>query len=170
MVLGQRKRGVILMIGILSLWAGGILIGGIGVIDQYNATEVQGTQVVVRRSWWFFGQAMIGPSIIVERYRNMQAHGHAQDHPSDFGDPRTALVPPQTEQDVAPPYEPGLAKVAEQGTLYTSLAGLLNLLAIIDALYCDPKRRMNFEKPVDEPAGDDQAAPDDALVNAEAAG
>jgi hypothetical protein len=152
-VLGQRKRGIILMIAILSLWGGGILIGGISVIDQYDRTEPQPTATKLTRSWWFYGQAMIGPSIVVERMRNSMAHSYAQqraDHNGYgvfSGDPRTVIVPTQEGEEIAPPYEPSLARVAEQGTLFTALAGLLNLLAIMDAMYCDPKRRMRFENP-----------------------
>ena len=40
-----------------------------------------------------------------------------------------------------PPFEPAFGKTGEQGVLYTSLAGLLNLLAIMDVLYCDPEAR-----------------------------
>ena len=43
-----------------------------------------------------------------------------------------------------------MPEVTEQGTLYTALAGMLNLLAMIDVLYCDAaaRRRQNAATPV----------------------
>ena len=42
-----------------------------------------------------------------------------------------------------PTYEPSFGRVNEQGVLYTALAGLLNLLAILDVVYQDPRLREN---------------------------
>ena len=111
-ILGQRKRGIILAVAILSLWLLGLFIGGISVIDRNDRTEGANT-----RSWWYYGQALIAPSIAVEMFRNNLKEN----------DPEA--------------YEPSFGRMAEQGTLYTALAGMLNLLAIIDVLYCDPAYR-----------------------------
>lgn len=37
-------------------------------------------------------------------------------------------------------YEPGFGRVQEQAVLYTALAGLLNLLAMMDVMYRDPTK------------------------------
>jgi len=37
-----------------------------------------------------------------------------------------------------PAYEPSFGHIKEQGVLYTALAGLLNLLAILDVAYREP--------------------------------
>lgn len=66
---------------------------------------------------WFLGQMLVGPSLAVDVY-------HQQ------------LPPPLPGNN--PPYTPSLARVNEQGVLYTALAGLLNLLAVLDVLYRDP--------------------------------
>ena len=70
---------------------------------------------------WFFGQMMIAPSIAVG-YATTQVK-------------RAQMV---TED---PLYEPSFARVNEQGILFTALAGLLNLLAIIDIAYRPQHRK-----------------------------
>ena len=120
--LGQRQRGCILMVVIGSLWLGGLLIGGISVIDHRHRTE-QG-----QWSLWYFGQAMLAPSVAVNTAHQTLKRAHPVRAPQAVSDPR-------------PLYEPAYGHVMEQGVLYTALAGLLNLLCIIDVLYHDPDRR-----------------------------
>lgn len=110
-MLGQKGRGLILLASIGLLWVGGFFIGGVGVFDR------KGHPV------WFMGQMLIAPSVLVEGYhRSLQ----------------TAGLPPRPD-DPAGPYQPSFGHVHEQGVLYTALAGMLNLLAIMDVLYRDPK-------------------------------
>ncbi len=152
-ILGQKKRGIVLGAAILSLWMGGILIGGISVVDRYDRVEPADDNYpeAPSRSWWFWGQAMIAPSLAVDYLREKMLRNHVGEmgygevqygsrHPYR-GNPRRTLVPQDNPADLPPPYEPSFGKVAEQGTLYTALAGMLNLLAMIDVLYCDPRRR-----------------------------
>jgi hypothetical protein len=96
-LLGERRRGTILMLTLMLLWLAGLVIGGIGVIDHEQ------------KWWWFCGQMLAAPSVLVDWLRPMVS-------------------------DV----EASLGRVAEQGTLYVTLAGLLNLVAILDVLYRDP--------------------------------
>ncbi len=49
LVLGEKKRAALIATGVLGLFFGGILIGGIDVIDSREDRV------------WFFGQAMVGP-------------------------------------------------------------------------------------------------------------
>lgn len=109
-VLGQPRRAVILGTTIGTLWLTGLLIGGISVIDRQNHPA------------WFLGQMLIAPSFVANHYRNTLV----RDHDGSF-DPAGH-----------PPFEPAYARAQEQGTLFTSLAGLLNLLAMIDVLYREP--------------------------------
>ena len=109
-MLGQKGRGAILLACIGLLWAGGFFIGGVGVFDR------KGHPV------WFMGQMLIAPSVLVEGYhRSLQTSG----------------LPPRPD-DPTGPYQPSFGHVHEQGVLYTALAGMLNLLAIMDVLYRDP--------------------------------
>ncbi len=109
-LLGQKARGVILVVSILGLWLGGLIIGGISVIDREQHTA------------WFIGQSLIGPSILVNSYH--QSLRHRQ------------VGGPQPDDNAL--YEPSYGRMHEQGTLYTALAGMLNLLAIMDVIYRDP--------------------------------
>ncbi len=111
-MLGQKGRGVIILASIGLIWVGGLFIGGVGVFDR------KGHPV------WFMGQMLIAPSVLVEGYhRSLQSTGGLPPRPDD---PNGA-------------YQPSFGHVHEQGVLYTSLAGMLNLLAIMDVLYRDPK-------------------------------
>ncbi len=111
LLLGQRGRAAILFASIGLLWLGGFFIGGVGVFDRKS------------HPIWFMGQMLIAPSVLVEGYhRSLQ---------SPEG------LPPRPD-DPAGPYQPSYGHVHEQGVLYTSLAGMLNLLAMMDVLYRDP--------------------------------
>ncbi len=153
LILGQKRRGIVLCVAILALWLCGILIGGISVIDRHDRGEPPDNNPGARsQSWWFYGQAMVAPSLLVDFLRSGMANSHAikSGHPED-PNPRGLLLPLRAnDSDSAPPYEPSFGRVAEQGTLYTALAGMLNLLAIIGVLYCDPRaRRREFpDKPL----------------------
>jgi hypothetical protein len=111
-LLGERRRGVILFAAILSLWLGGVLIGGLGVLDR------------TQQPHWFLGQMLLAPSVLVDNLLQNQIKPRYQQ-------------PPRPDRPAA--YEPSFGRVNEQGVLYTALAGLLNLLAIIDVLYRDPR-------------------------------
>ncbi|MFA9479378.1 DUF6677 family protein [Phycisphaerales bacterium AB-hyl4] len=60
---------------------------------------------------WFLGQMLIAPSLVVDLL---------------------------TSHYSPPTYSPSFGRANEQGVLFTAMAGLLNLLAIIDVLYRDP--------------------------------
>ena len=120
-LIGQKQRGYVLMLTILCLWITGVLIGGITVIDRYD----RGSD---KRNWWFVGQALLSPSIIVDTLHQRLKNRMDDPFPAEDGEPR-------------PFYEPSYGIPFEQGTLFTALAGLLNLLCIIDVAYCDPMAR-----------------------------
>ncbi|MEM8737819.1 MAG: DUF6677 family protein [Planctomycetota bacterium] len=108
-LLGQPKRGVVLGITIGTLWLTGLLIGGVSIVDRRDHPA------------WFLGQMLVAPSFVADAYRAKLVREHEGEFlPEDH-----------------PPFEPAYARAHEQGTLFTSLAGLLNLLAIIDVLYRD---------------------------------
>lgn len=112
-VRGERARACILLVSIMWLWVAGLMIGGVSVCDRRQHPA------------WFLGQMLVAPSWGVDYYNRwlMARSGYPSlpDRPHD--------------------YEPSYGHVNEQGILYTSLAGLLNLLAIIDVVYRDPQRR-----------------------------
>jgi hypothetical protein len=117
-LLGQRVRGLIIMVAILSLWVAGLFIGGITCINHGEHTA------------WFVGQALVAPTVAADVIRASVAAPPAGAKPD--------WVPPVSPNAA---YEPSYGRPNEQGILFTALAGLLNLLAIIDVAYCDPDQR-----------------------------
>jgi len=115
---------------VLGLFFGGMFIGGVDVIDRKED------------SVWFYGQAMVGPI----------AFGVDWIHQNKFKviDPTTkqrrSANPDEGrgEDGIAvkggkPPNEKSLGKVNELGTLFATIAGMLNFIVILDAGF--PSRR-----------------------------
>ena len=113
--LGERQRGIVLFVSISVLWVAGLLIGGVGVCDREA------------RPFWYMGQMLVAPTWGVNSYNQSLKQ-------------RSSYPPlPNRPYD----YEPSFGHVNEQGVLYTALAGLLNLLAMIDVVFYDPQGRQS---------------------------
>ena len=97
-------------------------------------------------SAWFLGQALLAPSFVVDRYRAQLV----ADHPG-------RMVPADD-----PPFEPAFGRSRELGTLYTSVAGLLNLLALLDVVYRPAPVRGGARQPPKRPAANAEAGKDAA--------
>jgi hypothetical protein len=131
--LGETRRGVLIGVGVLSMFLGGMLIGGIGVVDR-------------RENFiWFLGQAMVGPlafgvDYVHQTQFKIQTAGNGARiaEPDEGRDPGTG----RSVRGVAPPYERSLGRVHELGTLFATIAGMMNLICVIDALYHAPRRRV----------------------------
>jgi hypothetical protein len=130
---GQKRRGVWVGIGVLGLFFGGMLVGGIDVIDSKEDRV------------WFLGQALVGPIAFGVDYLHQnrfkvvdqRTGARRSAYPNEGRDPATgAPVPGGT-----PPNEKSIAKVNELGTLFATIAGMLNLIAIIDAGFPTIRRR-----------------------------
>lgn len=129
LVLGETKRGVLIAIGVLGLFFGGLFIGGIDSVDSKEDKV------------WFIGQALVGPLAFGVDYihqnqfkvKDTDFSGNIvarSARPNEGRDPKTgAPVPGGT-----PPNIKSLAKVNEIGTLFSTIAGMLNLIVIMDAL------------------------------------
>jgi hypothetical protein len=130
-VSGEARRGILAGVGVLGLFFGGILIGGVDVIDAREDTA------------WFAGQALVGPlafgvnhlhqtrfKVIDPRTRQLRSA-----NPTEGRDPRTAAP----IEGGTPPNRRSVGKMNEVGTLYATIAGMLNLIVIIDAAL--PTRR-----------------------------
>lgn len=125
--------------GVLGLFVAGLLIGGISVIDRRD------------NKVWFIGQALVGPlsfgvDMIHQRMKvqDMIVDGTGRARP--IGPPR----PPHPDEGRAangtpvpggtPPYSRSIGKMNELGTLFTTIAGMLNLIIIVDAAFPSRKR------------------------------
>lgn len=117
---GNAKRGILAMSGVLVLFLGGILVGGVDCVDRKED------------GLWFVGQAGCGPIAFVASYVNdtMLKTGSAApmiEMPSLAGEPKIQVSSFK-----------GLAHANEFGTLFVFLAGLLNLCVLLDAAVREP--------------------------------
>ena len=104
-LIGQRARALTVGITIIILFVMGLLIGGVRVVDAPPNVLTSPANAVSQKPW-FVGQILAGPITL-----SASSIGH----------------------DNA--YFASHSRVNEIGTLYTAVAGMLNLLAIIDAAY-----------------------------------
>lgn len=120
----ERGRGLCVAVGVLGLFFGGIFIGGIDVIDSREDKV------------WFYGQALVGP----------MAFGVDAIHQKQFKvtDPATRLTRSAYPSEGRsadgkpvpggrPPNLKSIGKMNEIGTLFATIAGMMNLIAAIDA-------------------------------------
>jgi hypothetical protein len=145
---GERRRGALVALGVLGLFFGGMLIGGIDVIDRRD------------NPIWFAGQALVGPIAFgvdyihqnfvkvigptrmpdgsyQEALRNAEpdirdADGNLVKRAEQRGpDGRAVQGPPGTP----PQSGKSLGRMNELGTLFATIAGMLNLIAVLDAAF-----------------------------------
>ena len=155
---GEAKRGLLAGASILFLFFSGLLIGGIDVVDSREDRV------------WFIGQALVGPVAFGVDYlhqEHFKAFG-SETSPADNRAPRIVsrsgrpdekrvwsdtnsryewqrLTPEELAAGVGPPNTKSVAKVNEIGTLYATLAGMVNLIVILDALIVTPRKRRKPE-------------------------
>jgi hypothetical protein len=114
-VLGDKKRATIVFIAILLTFLTGLYIGSIGVIDPLGAKA------------WYAAQIMNSPAVILIGNHVTTMYQEAQ----MYQDPTRAYSV--------------FAKPSEIGQIYTSVAGLLNLLCIVNAVYIAHLRQTQAE-------------------------
>lgn len=123
-VAGEIKRAALIATGVLGLFFGGMFIGGIDVVDSKEDAV------------WFYGQALVGPLAFgvdwahQEKFKVIDSSGKLRSaFPDEGRDPMTGKAVPGG----TPPNEKSIGKVNELGTLFATLAGMLNLVVILDA-------------------------------------
>jgi hypothetical protein len=142
MFLGEFRRGLMVMVGVLGLFFGGMLIGGIDVVDKEEDFV------------WFLGQSLVGPVAFgtdwvhqnwvkvvndTQTGRRRTARPEAKDEAgniiqrAEVRGPGGLATPAEPGQ--LPPNTKSLGRMNEIGTLYGAIAGMLNLIAILDALF-----------------------------------
>lgn len=158
-VLGQRRKAILLAASIFGLIASGLFIGGLSVIDRRENRV------------WFMAQALNGPIVFAIDYVH-QSHFKVRDTPN--ARPRTARpfearradgLPIPATHGLHPPYVKSLGRVNEIGVLYVAIAGLLNLIAILDAAFPTLARSASSttHSPKPAPSPVIEAAPKEAL-------
>lgn len=154
---GEVGRGVLVMVGVLGLFLGGLFIGGIGVIDS------------VDNRVWFIGEALNGPLAFgvdwlhQNRYKAYEESALGISSPAELERMKkrpaypdeVRVVQPVTvrgqtiqvpifrhaQAGQGPPNRTSIGKVNELGTLFVTIAGMMNLIAIIDAGFPGLPRR-----------------------------
>lgn len=143
LLLGRAKRGVLVCVGVMGLFLFGLLIGGIDAIDHRNDKI------------WFGGQVLVGlPTLGVDYIHQNHFKAADPNNPAVIrsgypGEHRVVvdgrpvwqlLTPEQIAQGMGPPNVPGLGRINEIAMLSIVLAGMLNLIAFLDALMPTPER------------------------------
>jgi hypothetical protein len=164
-VAGERARGVLVGVGVLGLFFGGMLVGGIDVIDSKDNRV------------WFIGQALVGPVALgvdwvhQEQFKaydpSVRGIVSAQElarmgKRSAYPNEQRVMENVTTNQGVVripvfvetpgiskPPNRTSVGKVNELGTLFATIAGMLNLIAIIDAGFPGRPRKEEKRKDTD---------------------
>lgn len=129
--LGEKKRAPLIAAGVLGLFVGGVFIGGIDAVDKKEDTI------------WFAGQALVGPLAFgVDYYHQNHLKVKARDTATGKETVRSARPdetrkpdgwPATAQAGQLPPSSKSLGRMNELGTLFATIAGMLNLLVIIDA-------------------------------------
>jgi hypothetical protein len=157
--LGEIRRAWLVGGGILTLFFGGMLIGGIDVVDKREDFV------------WFLGQSLVGPVAFGADYvhqhfikvrdprsgvvrsahpneirrprdaRPIEVRHPITGEPLEFEDPRTGQFRIAGDGD-RPPNTKSLGRVNEVGTLFCTVAGMLNLICVIDVA-----KRARVERP-----------------------
>jgi hypothetical protein len=122
-LIGEKTRGVVCCVAILLTFLGGLLIGGVRVVDVPGYDLKGEAAYTPQRVWklraqpvaevfnkpWYIAQALVGPVNLVATAGSLSA-AKAGVHPST-------------------------ARIFDIGTLYTAVAGMLNLLVMIDSAH-----------------------------------
>jgi hypothetical protein len=103
--LNERSRGIVIFVMIALTFAVGLYVGSIGVVNPVSAKP------------WYVAQVMNSPVVFLLGSYMTAAHQRAE-----------------AQNDLSLAY-PVYGRAGEVGQIYTSIAGLLNLLCIVNAIY-----------------------------------
>ena len=115
--LGERTRAAVIFVAIVLTFLVGLYVGSIGVIDSIGAKP------------WYAAQIMNSPAVLF-----LGSHVASVQRQAD-----------REQAEFAPVKTPGYrvyGRPGEIGQIYTSIAGLLNLLCIVNAVYLAHVRAM----------------------------
>lgn len=128
----RYKRAFYVAVGILGLYFGGLLIGGLSVVDR------QSPRSETRIS--FIAQAFVGPIAFATDYIHQNSFKTTINRTSNGKALPPVIAPPgQNRMNLS------LGKVNEIGVLYTVIAGMLNFIVFLDALLPSARRENKRE-------------------------
>lgn len=145
---GRYAKGVLFMVCILSTYFFGLAIGGGHVV--YASSLMSGPD----RRWQYVCQLGVGAPALpaLEQYRRATSR---KNQPLLLGNERRLMAPPENvvpeSHDMLAEWHDKYHGFFELGTLYTMIAGLLNVLAIFDA-YAGPMMPHEEERTADDEA------------------
>lgn len=128
----EFARGIASGLAILAMFFGGLFIGGIDAVDRREDGV------------WFYGQALVGPLAFATNYVH-QSHYKVIDpnsrtirsaKPGELRDAATGNAVPKDFTNGRPTTRPvikSIGRANELGMLICTLAGMLNLIVILDA-------------------------------------
>lgn len=129
---GEFRRGVLVAAGVLGLFFGGLLIGGLATVDSRS----QRTETRLS----FIGQSFVGPLA-------WGVNGLHQQFFKEWQSLEGMVVPASPS---GAKYSQSIGRPHEIGVLYGLLAGMINFIAILDALLPPPRigrRRQEADAP-----------------------
>lgn len=134
-VRGEKSRAMAVCVGVMGLFLGGMLVGGIDVVDSKEDRP------------WFYAQALTGPVAFgVDWYHQNKLKvvddtGRLRSaNPDEGRDPATG----KAVRGGTPPKSMSVGRVNELGMLMAGLAGMVNLIVILDAGF--PSTRTDGDK------------------------
>lgn len=163
--LGDVKRAVYIAAGVFFLFGFGLLIAGPTAVDSglfyhnlvkrlVNGKTTPQDAAPEGDPIWFAGTLFVGPAAlavdyyhqyrlkVVDRSAPTPTRGFTLRSPKPFEGRKPANGEPFTlVRGGVPTYSRAIGRVAEIGVLSCTLAGMMNLIAIIDAAYNHRRRR-----------------------------
>jgi hypothetical protein len=133
-ILGDRRRGQVVLVTIALTFLTGLYIGSIGVINPVTSKP------------WYIAQIMNSPAVMLIGNHVAQRHNESLQRLQAASDTRNqAAIEKATASLDATMYRV-YGKPQEIGQIYTSIAGLLNLLCIVNVMYLAHVRYSGPEK------------------------
>ena len=112
---GEIRRGWLVMLGVLGMFMLGVLVGGVDCVDRKED------------HLWFLAQAGTGPVAFATDALNAFLVKSGR-----VGELINTMQPDGSTAQVSS--FKGVGPVADVGTLFTAMAGLMNVTAVLDAL------------------------------------
>ena len=133
--LGHRDRAIAILLGFALLWSSGLLIGGLGSVRTWNPVYTK-PATGGERNLWFIPQLGAGP--IAPLFAALDASLIRNASDEDRID--ITLNAPGRPKGTAYRYT-AVGHAADFGTLFCSLAGLMNIAVALDAGQRRPRDR-----------------------------